>query len=140
MSTQAALAFTVPGPPQGKGRPRFVRSTGHAFTPSTTRSYESLVTLAAARVMEGRSQFAGPVSVSITAVFAVPASWSAKKRMAALVGTLRPTVKPDTDNLSKVKDALNGVVWLDDKQVVDERILKIYGDAPCMRFVVEEIA
>ena len=39
------VCFTVPGKPQGKGRPRFTRS-GHTYTPDRTAAYEERVKLA----------------------------------------------------------------------------------------------
>ena len=37
------FCFMVPGKPQGKGRPRFSRKSGTAYTPSKTRDYERLI-------------------------------------------------------------------------------------------------
>ena len=43
---------------------------------------------------------------------------------------LRPTTKPDWDNIAKVIDALNHVVWADDASVVDGLVRKFYGETP----------
>ena len=41
---------------------------------------------------------------------------------------LFPTVKPDTDNISKIiLDALNGLAYYDDNQVTDLTIYKQYA-------------
>ena len=50
------IVFTVPGEPQGKGRPRIGRVGQHArmFTPAKTVAYEGLVALAAQEAMQGR--------------------------------------------------------------------------------------
>jgi len=124
------ITIRLGGVPKGKGRPRFVRATGHAFTPAATRSYEAALRLAAQDVMGDRAPLSGPLRVIVAASFAIPRSWSKRKRLDALVGTLRPTVKPDLDNLLKCLDALNGVVFDDDKQVVDATVLKTYADRP----------
>ena len=43
-----------------------------------------------------------------------------------------PTVKPDSDNVEKaVKDALNGVAWVDDCQVVTTFVTKEYRANSC---------
>ena len=69
--------------------------------------------------------------MEIVAVSAVPASWSQKKRAEALAGVIRPAVKPDFDNVAKLYcDALNGIVWQDDKQIVDGRCIQCYGQQP----------
>ena len=41
-----------------------------------------------------------------------------------------PAKKPDTDNISKIKDALNGVLYKDDAQVTDDHVIKFYSDRP----------
>ncbi len=133
------IDFTVNGAPKGKGRPRFARATGHAYTPTPTVNHEALIRLHAQLAMHGGAPIAGPIALTITATFAVPASWSKKRRAAALNGTTRPTTKPDFYNCAKLCDALNGVVWLDDKQVVDGRVVKVYGEQPGTRFVIEQL-
>ena len=50
---------------------------------------------------------------------AIPKSMSKKKREAALAGVLRPTTKPDVSNVLKgVEDALKGLWYVDDSQIV----------------------
>jgi len=123
------LAFTVPGTPIAKGRPRAGTVAGRVrlFTPAKTVAYEGLIALAAEKAMDGAAPYLGPVSLTVTATFAIPASWSKKKQAAALWHTGRP----DGDNLLKaVGDGLNGVVWKDDSQVASARIIKCYGDVP----------
>ena len=134
------VQITLVGEPHGKGRPRFARSTGHAFTPAKTRAYESALRYAAQESMNGEPPLEGPLSVVVVAIFPVPSSWSRKKRdAAALRNEIWPTVKPDADNLLKVVDALNEVVFRDDKQIVDARIVKRYGDRPRLIIEVREI-
>ena len=65
-------------------------------------------------------------------------SWSRRDQEAALAGGIRPTSKPDWDNHAKVTDALNGIVWHDDSQVVDGRSIKVYSDSPALRIEVRE--
>lgn len=129
------ITIELPGIPQGKGRPRFVRATGHAFTPARTRSYESMLQGAAIEVMNGTAPIDGPVHVTVEAHFPVPASWSKSKRSAALLNITRPTKKPDADNLMKVLDSLNEVVWKDDAQIVEGTVVKLYSERP--RLVVK---
>lgn len=116
-------AFTVPGIPQGKGRPRFVRATGRAYTPQKTKSYEVLVRLACR--WHG-APVEGPLKAVVTATFLKPKSRS-KKRAEA---TIWHTGKPDADNIVKCLDALNGVLWVDDSQLAIVSVEKCYGDVP----------
>jgi len=127
------IEFTVPGAPVGKGRPRIIKIAGHSRmkTPEKTANYESLVALAAHRAMAGHPMLLGPCDVTLRIIVPVPASWSQKKQRAALAGTVKPTTKPDIDNVEKVIfDALNGVLWKDDVQVVDVLKSKRYGLQP----------
>jgi Holliday junction resolvase RusA-like endonuclease len=80
----------------------------------------------------------GPLDVLVVAAFAVPASWSQKKRLSALTGTTFPVGRPDADNILKMLDALNNVVWLDDKQIVRADIRKVYSDQPQLSIQVRE--
>lgn len=128
--------ITIPGEPVGKGRPRFTRS-GHTYTPAVTENYEKLVKLQYA-IIYGAERFeAGTMlSLHITAYMGIPKSATKKKRAAILSGEIRPTKKPDFDNIEKIiADALNGVAYKDDSQIVDSLCKKYYSDKP--RVVVE---
>ena len=122
------LLFRVDGEPRGKQRPRFTKQ-GRTYTPKETRNYELEIREAALNkaVASGYLKPEGAVRVSITAWFSPPASWSKKKRAAAMAGDIYPTVKPDADNLGKAfLDALNEIAYHDDKQVVECTIRKRY--------------
>ena len=134
-----AVSFSVPGEPVGKGRPRVGKIAGHArlFTPAKTVAYEGLVAHAAAQAMRGTPPFDGACRLELDIVCTVPASWSAKKRAAALAGSMRPTTKPDIDNTIKaLADGMNGVVWRDDKQAVEVLARKVYGPTPGVHVMV----
>lgn len=126
----ASIAFVIPGVPVGKGRPKFARRGNFvtAYTPEKTASYENLVKMAAAEAMAGRDILSGAVSVGIHLFVTPPASWSQKKQNQAIAGQgIYPTSKPDVDNVIKgIFDAMNEIVWKDDKQVVDVVVSKRY--------------
>ncbi len=137
------IAFEVPGQPVGKGRPRIGRVGGYArmFTPEKTISYESTVALFASQAMSGSELLIGPVRALMKLTMAIPESWSKKKKEMASAGLIRPTTKPDVDNVIKaIFDAVNGVVWRDDVQVVELQVTKFYGIKPGVSVSVEEIA
>ena len=136
------ITFTVPGQPQGKGRPRIGKVGQHArmFTPQKTAAYEGLIAHAGQLAMNGRPPMLGAVAVVLDIRLQVPASWSRKKAAEALAGRVHPTTKPDIDNTEKaVFDGLNGVVWKDDVQVVDVCKRKRYSDTPGVTVEIEEI-
>lgn len=126
--------FVVPGSPQGKGRPILVRSRAggvRAITPPKTRGYEAMVMYHARLAMQGQAPYAGACALDVVAYLPIPASWPKWKRDHARLDFLQPTGKPDADNALKiVADACNGIVWRDDAQVVEARIIKRYSDTP----------
>lgn len=136
------VIFTVPGEPQGKGRPRACVRGGKAatYTPQKTASYEGLIAVSAQSAMGVRTPFAGACAVDLDILVSVPASWSKKKRALALNGCLHPTKKPDVDNVEKaIFDGMNGVVWRDDVQAVDVVKRKRYAETPGVHVQVVEI-
>lgn len=138
-----SIRFTVPGQPQGKGRPRIgkVGEFARMFTPAKTLAYEGFIAVQAQIAMAHRDLVEGPVLVRMFIALQVPASWSQKKQRQALAGEVFPTTKPDVDNTVKaVFDALNGVVWKDDVQVVDLVLTKRYSAMPRVEVEVVAIA
>lgn len=128
------IKFTVPGEPRGKARPRTVRNkyTGKVttYTPDKTAEYERLIAFAYKRAC-GESFGKLPLIVAIYAYYGIPKSWSNAKRTSAVEGTLLPTKKPDADNVVKVVcDALNGVAYDDDSQIVQLYVHKLYSHVP----------
>jgi len=134
----SVVTIRLAGEPNGKGRPRISTRNGmvRAYTPEKTRNYSAALRMAAEAAMGGRPLFDGPVTVIVSASFGIPPSFSKKKRLAALWGSLHPTKKPDIDNIAKHFDALNGVVWTDDKNVIRADILKTYGQTPQLEIQV----
>lgn len=137
------ISFTVPGAPQGKGRAKIVKIGGFSrmATPAKTVAYEGLVAHAAQQAMAGAALVDSAAGCNVFIDSAVPASWSQRKRMAALSGDVLPTTKPDCDNVVKaIFDGCNGVVWRDDVQVVDLRVRKRYAATPAVRVEVWSVA
>jgi Holliday junction resolvase RusA-like endonuclease len=90
-----------------------------------------MVKLVAHRAMAGAGLMAFPVALSLIVLHPIPKSWSKRRQDAALAGAERPTTKPDADNVAKVvADACNGVVWVDDAQVVELSVSKRYSSTP----------
>ncbi len=105
------LAFTVPGPPIPKARPRVVTVNGKSvsFTPARTRQYERDVRTAA---MVARGAARWRVGEGDTFVVLIVVTEPDKRRR-------------DIDNIGKaILDALNGVAWADDSDVDELRIVR----------------
>ena len=130
------LRFTVPGEPYGQPRPRFSVANGKAHTYNTdeSRNYKTQVKLIAqvAATEQGWTfAEAEGIGVNIYAYMYIPQSKSKKFHAAAMAGDERPTKKPDCDNIFKaVTDALNGLLFKDDKQIIHARVEKYYSDEP----------
>jgi Holliday junction resolvase RusA-like endonuclease len=123
------VTIHIAGTPRGKGRPRFVRATGRAYTDAKTAQRENTVAALAALAMCGRDVLTGPVCMDVRVVVGIPKSWPKKKQTAALVGAVLPTGKPDLTNVVKlIEDGLNGIVYADDAQIVAfGELRKVYG-------------
>jgi Holliday junction resolvase RusA-like endonuclease len=141
------IVVTLRGEPRGKGRPRsrIARNkSGQQFiavyTDAETRAYEKALAWAGKAAMGSRQPLTGPLTVAVDAVMAVPASWSRPKRDRALAGVLRPIGTPDVDNIMKVIDGLQEIVFYNDSQIVEARIAKRYGEEPLLRIEVEAVA
>lgn len=121
--------LTILGEPQGKGRPRFTKQ-GRAYTPKKTAEYEKYIADEYIRQC-GESFGNKPIGVVIIGRCKVPknAPKSVKEKMYA--GQIYPTKKPDIDNIGKIiLDALNGIAYDDDKQIVNYQSLKRYITHP----------
>jgi Holliday junction resolvase RusA-like endonuclease len=58
-----------------------------------------------------------------------------------LAGEVKPAKKPDADNVIKAfTDAMNGVVYKDDVQIVKGNFSKSYGPAAMVCATIREVA
>ena len=136
----SGLAFTIPGDPRGKGRPRATTIGGHArmFTDAKTASYENLVKLAASHALGERDPFDEPLTITVMVRMVPAASHSAKKRAAMLAGEVMPTKLPDIDNVVKaVLDGCNKVAFRDDALIVRLVSEKNYSATPGVDVSIE---
>lgn len=103
------VAFQIPGPPEGKRRPR-TRVFGRqatVYSDPADKAREAYIRQLAREAMGGLPPFEGAVRVDIEAVFEPAPSWS-KKKAAAAIEARWHTSKPDKDNIEKsVFDGLN---------------------------------
>lgn len=127
------MYFFVEGKPQGKARPRFSQKSHTAYTPKNTVDYEKRIRNAF-RECQGECKKLPAdcyAYVKIQAQYPIPHSWSKQKKEETIAGLIMPTTKPDGDNILKVVlDALNGLAYDDDRQVVKMCIIKAYSVNP----------
>lgn len=139
MSTYTAVIL---GEPVAQGRPRFSRQGGFvkAYDPAKSRDYKSYVRLIAAQNAPD-SPVEGAIEFSLRIYRAIPKGMPKYKREAAKAGTLRPVTKPDVSNILKgVEDALKGVWYKDDSQIVGYGVLgKWYDERPRIEIMMREL-
>ena len=129
--------FEIPGEPKGKGRPRFSTVNGYVKTrtPEDTVNYENLVKLMYQKdCKQPMYEQHVPIVMDIDAFYSISKSTSKKKKDDMLQGNIRPTKKPDIDNLCKIiMDSLNKIAYYDDSQIVQATVRKYYSDTPRVR-------
>ncbi|MEG2621444.1 MAG: RusA family crossover junction endodeoxyribonuclease [Clostridia bacterium] len=132
--TVSDVVFSIPGEPKGKGRPRFSKPKGSQFvrtyTPDATVDYENRVK--AMYAYGGFPKLEGPIRMTMVMYFGIPSSGISKKSRQYMIDReILPTKKVDLDNACKiVMDALNGVAFDDDKQIIELRAKKLYSELP----------
>ena len=134
------LIFSVYGQPVPKKRPRVTRY-GHAYTPKESLAYETEVANMAKSAMGSSEALETPVAVYIYINYAVPPSYSKKRREACLNGSERPTGANlgDIDNVAKqILDACNGIVYKDDRQVVSLHVTKRFDTIASVHICMKE--
>lgn len=121
--------------PVAKARPRLGKY-GNTYTPAKTAQFENLIGYMARvqlRQLNAMAPLAGALKLKLR-FFIMPPKRQARNF---------PTVKPDWDNFSKsLCDALNGIVWFDDAQIVKAEVEKLYDwttKKGRIELVVEEI-
>lgn len=129
--------FSVYGDPVPKKRPRFTR-TGRTYTPKETMTYEAEVAKIAKAAMGNSEPLETPIAAYIYINYAVPPSYSKKRAEACLNGAERPK-RHDIDNVAKaILDACNGIVYLDDVQVVSLHVTKRYDSVASVHVCIRE--
>lgn len=125
------MQLTILGEPVAKGRPKFSNRDGFVktYTPEKTVNYENLVK--SEFMQSGYRMLDGELFVVIKAYFTIPKSTSIKKCIQMREEMIRPTKKPDADNIAKIVcDALNSLAYKDDSQIVSLKVDKYYSDIP----------
>lgn len=126
--------FEVPGEAVAWRRPRFRGKA--AFTDPEVVAFKNLVKLAFREAAVKGAwpvpiRAPAPVVLEVTFYRVPPKKLGKRGRESALAGQLAPTTRPDADNLAKgVKDALNGLAYDDDAQVVRLVAEKAYHHYP----------
>ena len=135
------ITFKVDGDPVGKQRARYAKRGNfvQTYTPDKTRNYESLIKEAAIQAMGSNEILETPVNLYLYIRAPIPKSLPKKRLEACLNGSEKPIKKPDASNVLKsVEDAMNGVVYKDDSQIVNIHVTKVYSSQSGIDVCVKE--
>ena len=128
---------TAAGKAQSEAWQNFITGAPQTYTPAKTRADEDSIAWSY-RAQGGKHYGEQYVRLGVLAFYQIPKSWTKAKKQQAREGALRPSVKPDADNIIKaVADALNGVAYTDDTQVVEVFARKYYSDSPRIEIYIE---
>lgn len=123
------ISFRVYGIPQTKGSTKafFRQGMRHPVITNDNPRNKGWAQTVAGAAQQHRIDgcpFKGPIVLEM--VFLMPIPKSLPKRAPAFM-----LKKPDVDKMTRsVKDALSGVLYIDDKQVVHTDVKKMYCEAP----------
>lgn len=118
----------IPGVPISSARPRVTRNG--TFLPKKSREYKKTIQEHYIR-NNGGDYGDVPVEMMLWFIFPIPKSYSKKKRKQIQEREYAYMGKPDIDNLEKsIMDALNGLAYKDDAQVVSLFSVKTYTERP----------
>lgn len=131
------VSITIPGKPLGKQRARVTR--WGTYTPKQTVNYETLIKQL--YIVKELPKLEGYLKIDIDAYFEIPKSTSKTNRERMVNGEMLPDKKPDLDNIQKIIcDALNGIAYDDDKQIVKAVINKWYAADPRVEIRILEVS
>lgn len=141
--TGEPIKIVVPGIPKGlaRNRHRIVRKKDGTqfvanYLPSDSAHSQSTIRAFASQAMAGRPPLDGPIDLRVVAFMPIPASWSKKMQAAACADKVRPTGRPDADNVLKgVCDAIQEICVRNDTLFTETSIWKRFGIQP--RLVIE---
>jgi Holliday junction resolvase RusA-like endonuclease len=135
------VTFKVDADPVGKQRARYAKRGNfvQTYTPDKTRNYESLIKEAAIEAMGTSEPLETPVTLYLYIRAPIPKSLPKKRIEACLNGLEKPIKKPDASNVLKsVEDAMNGVVYKDDSQIVNIHVSKVYSSVSGIDVCIKE--
>lgn len=129
--------LTIDGVPVAKGRPRLGRYG--TYTPKKTQEYEEYVKMCWVAKYGAIQPAEQPLEVNIVFYMPIPKGYSKKQKAEILSGRLKHTKKPDIDNLIKsVLDALNGLAYADDSQIIKVTAVKRYAETGSTELTIKE--
>jgi crossover junction endodeoxyribonuclease RusA len=126
------VQFTVWGQPVPQGSKVAIGKKVVDINDARLRSWRHDVASVAKEAMEGASPYTEPVDVRLMFWFSRPKGHYGSGRNAGVLkrsAPIAPAVRPDLDKLTRaVLDALTGICFRDDSQVVGMTVSKLYSN------------
>lgn len=116
---------------------------GQKYTPKDVKDYAKLIQLEFKKSYPNwqiKNFINTPLLVEIIIGLKVPKYFNKKDKQKALEDKIRPLKRPDVDNCSKaILDSLNGVVYPDDKQIVELTVKKYYANVDFITIIINSV-
>lgn len=123
-----------------KERPRTSFYTRSIYTPTSTKKREKIIAQEFIAQNRGWVCDKSPIKILLEIELKIPESATKTKKQKMLNDEIKATVKPDIDNVQKlVQDALNGVAYIDDKQIINLNVNKKYGEKNKLKIFVGKV-
>jgi Holliday junction resolvase RusA-like endonuclease len=111
----------------------------HHYSADKTKEYERQIANYYLQATKCKYDEKQPICVNLVFGMPIPKSTPKSRKMAMAEGIVRHTNRPDVDNLAKsVLDALNGIAWVDDSQIVKLSAEKHYSIEPYVYIYIHE--
>jgi Holliday junction resolvase RusA-like endonuclease len=129
------IIFTIHTPPVPQKKTRFTFRGKHPHAYNSSKK-DLLALQWQIKAYAPKEPFLGPMQIEYTFYMPIPKHVSQIKRRQMLNNIIKHITKPDVDNLAYiVTNAMKGIIYKDDSQIVKKTEEKMYSDDP--RIVVK---
>jgi Holliday junction resolvase RusA-like endonuclease len=143
MTIPTGRTFFVPGiPAPGGSKKGFVnpKTKRVVIVDDCSRNKDWRASVALAGSQQFSEPLQGPLSVEVVFYMPRPKGHFRANGTRKPAAPEYPTTKPDTTKLWRsTEDALTGIAWMDDSQVVEQYAIKLYGARPGARISIAEM-
>jgi len=135
--------FYLDGPPVPQSRPKTNFRTGTIYVPGKAKLKKKILNDLQLcsdykKLKEYGDLYYFNIYFTAKYYFPIPKSFPKKDYELIKKGIIRPSLKPDCDNLNKTYyDIFNGLLWYDDGQIVESHESKFYSEKPHIEFIIK---
>jgi Holliday junction resolvase RusA-like endonuclease len=127
------MEFILNIEPKGQQHPRFgyLHDKPVCFKSTSQKKYEKRL-LQELKPFIPLQPMKGALSIDITAFMPIPKAWNKTKHRQAILGKISPILKTaNASNILKnIEDVMNGRFFINDNQLINISLEKVYGDPP----------